>query len=153
MKPFLSFQGSRACFFTDLFTGDPCPLRIPFDRPFDSTQGHEQRRMAQGCGFPHSQVAKRTAPSDSAAFDKPLGHELEAEWLRPRASRGELVAGRQSLKKQFHGLAGQENSRQERNPWPLYGSGYGAKAIINIQYIAELLLKNTLCSIFSLHVS
>jgi hypothetical protein len=50
---------------------------------------------------------------DSAAFDKPLGHEpfgreplgheleaewlrverLEAEWLRPRASRGELVAG------------------------------------------------------------
>jgi hypothetical protein len=92
MKPFLSFQGSRACFFSDLFTGDTCPLRIPFDRPFDFTQGHEQRRMAQGCGFPHTQVAKRTAPSDSAAFDK----------LRPRASRGELVAGRQSLKKRFH---------------------------------------------------
>ena len=32
MKPFLSFQGSRACFFSALFTGDPCPLRIPFDR-------------------------------------------------------------------------------------------------------------------------
>jgi hypothetical protein len=32
MKPFLSFQGSRACFFSDLFTGDSCPLRIPFDR-------------------------------------------------------------------------------------------------------------------------
>ena len=32
MKPFLSFQGSRACFFSNLFTGDPCPLRIPFDR-------------------------------------------------------------------------------------------------------------------------
>jgi hypothetical protein len=32
MKPFLSFQGSRACFFSDLFTGDTCPLRIPFDR-------------------------------------------------------------------------------------------------------------------------
>ena len=31
MKPFLSFQGSRACFFSDLFTGEPCPLRIPFD--------------------------------------------------------------------------------------------------------------------------
>ena len=32
MKPFLSFQGSRACLFSDLFTGDPRPLRIPFDR-------------------------------------------------------------------------------------------------------------------------
>jgi hypothetical protein len=32
MKPFLSFQGSRACFFSDLFTGESCPLRIPFDR-------------------------------------------------------------------------------------------------------------------------
>jgi len=31
MKPFLSFQGSRACFFSNLFTGDPCPLRIPFE--------------------------------------------------------------------------------------------------------------------------
>jgi hypothetical protein len=44
MKSFLSFQGSRACFFSGLFTGNTCPLRIPFDRP--------------------------------------LGHELEAEWLR-----------------------------------------------------------------------
>jgi hypothetical protein len=32
MKPFLSLRGSRAGFFSDLFTGDPCPLRIPFDR-------------------------------------------------------------------------------------------------------------------------
>jgi hypothetical protein len=32
MKPFLSFQGSRACFFSHLFTGESCPLRIPFDR-------------------------------------------------------------------------------------------------------------------------
>ena len=32
MKPFPSFQGSRACFFSDLFTGEFCPLRIPFDR-------------------------------------------------------------------------------------------------------------------------
>jgi hypothetical protein len=32
MKSFLSFQGSRACFFSDLFTGESCPLRIPFDR-------------------------------------------------------------------------------------------------------------------------
>jgi hypothetical protein len=32
MKPFLSFQGSRADFFSGLFTGDTCPLRIPFDR-------------------------------------------------------------------------------------------------------------------------
>jgi hypothetical protein len=48
MKPFLSFQGSRACFFSDLFTGESCPLRIPFDRP--------------------------------------LGHELEAEWLRAAVS-------------------------------------------------------------------
>ena len=30
MKPFLAFQGSRGGFFSDLFTGDPCPLRIPF---------------------------------------------------------------------------------------------------------------------------
>jgi len=37
MKPFLSFQGSRACFFSGLFTGESCPLRIPFDRP----PGHE----------------------------------------------------------------------------------------------------------------
>jgi hypothetical protein len=48
MKPFLSFQGSWACFFTDLFTGDLYPLRIPFDRL--------------------------------------LGHELEAEWLRAAVS-------------------------------------------------------------------
>jgi hypothetical protein len=47
--------------------------------------------MAQGCGFPHTQVAKRTAPSDSAAFDK----------LRPRASRGELVAGRSLSRNDF----------------------------------------------------
>ena len=58
--------------------------------------------MAQGCGFPHTQAAKRTAASDSAAFDK----------LRPRASRGELVAGRQSLKKRFYGLAAQENATE-----------------------------------------
>jgi hypothetical protein len=32
MKPFLSFQGSRACFFSNLFAGESCPLRIPFDR-------------------------------------------------------------------------------------------------------------------------
>ena len=32
MKPFLSFRGSRAGFFSDLFIGDSCPLRIPFDR-------------------------------------------------------------------------------------------------------------------------
>jgi hypothetical protein len=32
MKPFLSFQGSRTSFFSDLFTGESCPLRIPFDR-------------------------------------------------------------------------------------------------------------------------
>ena len=44
-------------------------------------------RQAQGCGFPHTQVAKRTAPSDSA----------------------ELVAGRQSLQKRFHGLTWQES--------------------------------------------
>jgi hypothetical protein len=50
MKPFLSFQGSRACFFTDLFTSrfQEAGLRIPSDRP--------------------------------------LGHELEAEWLRAAVS-------------------------------------------------------------------
>jgi len=32
MKPFLSFQGSRAGFFSDLFTGESCPLRIPLDK-------------------------------------------------------------------------------------------------------------------------
>ena len=56
MKPFLSFQGSRACFFSDLFTSrfKEAGLRIPFDRPL----GHE----------PFGR--------------EPLGHELEAEWLR-----------------------------------------------------------------------
>ena len=57
-----------------------------------------------GLRFPPLINHEKTALSDSAAFDKPLGHEplgheLEAEWLRPRASRGELVAGRQSLQK------------------------------------------------------
>jgi hypothetical protein len=32
MKSFLSFRGSRAGFFSDVFTGDSCPLCIPFDR-------------------------------------------------------------------------------------------------------------------------
>jgi hypothetical protein len=34
MKPFPSFQGSRACFFSDLFTSryGEAGLRIPFDR-------------------------------------------------------------------------------------------------------------------------
>jgi len=34
MKPFLSFQGSRACFFSDLFTSrfKEAGLRIPLDR-------------------------------------------------------------------------------------------------------------------------
>jgi hypothetical protein len=58
MKPFLSFQGSRACFFSDLFTGDSYPLRIPFDRPL----GHEP-------------------------FGRELRVEsLEAEWLRAAVS-------------------------------------------------------------------
>jgi hypothetical protein len=50
MKPFLSFQGSRAGFFSDLFASRfrEAGLRIPFDRP--------------------------------------LGHELEAEWLRAAVS-------------------------------------------------------------------
>jgi hypothetical protein len=41
-------------------------------------------RQAQGCGFPHTQAAKRTAPF------------------------------RQSLKKQFHGLAGQEDLMRKK---------------------------------------
>jgi len=41
--------------------------------------------------FSRSEAPEKTALSDSAAFDK----------LRPRASRGELVAGRQSLQKDF----------------------------------------------------
>jgi hypothetical protein len=87
MKPFLSFQGSRPCFFSGLFTSrfKEAGLRIPFDRPFDFAQGHEQRRMARGSGFPHTQAAKTTAPS------------------------------RQSLKKRFHGLAGQENSTSKKD--------------------------------------
>jgi hypothetical protein len=28
-------------FYDDLSTGEFCPLRIPLDKPFDSTQGHE----------------------------------------------------------------------------------------------------------------
>ena len=31
-RSFRLFQGSRACFFSDLSTGESCPLRIPFDR-------------------------------------------------------------------------------------------------------------------------
>jgi len=67
MKSFLSFRGSRAGFFSDLFTGESCPLRI--------------LRLRRSCGFPHTQVAKRTAPS------------------------------RQSLQKGFHGGNSQENSQ------------------------------------------
>jgi len=74
--------------------------------PLQRSGAPHSLRKPQGCGFPHTQAAKRTAPSDSAAFDK----------LRPRASRGELVAGRRSLKKGFHGLAGQEGSRQKSHP-------------------------------------
>jgi hypothetical protein len=32
MKPFLSLQGSRAGLFSDLFTGESCPLRILLDK-------------------------------------------------------------------------------------------------------------------------
>jgi hypothetical protein len=102
-----------ACFFSNLFASrfKEAGLRIPFDRPL----GHE-----------------------------PFGRELrverlEAEWLRAavspipkprkerrpptrppstssaRASRGELVAGRQSLQKGFHGLAGQENCTSKKD--------------------------------------
>jgi hypothetical protein len=39
--------------------------------------------------------------SDSAAFDKPFGLSSGRK-LRPRASRGELVAGRQSKQKRPH---------------------------------------------------
>ena len=54
--------------------------------------------------FPPLIPHEKTAPSDSAAFDK----------LRPRASRGELVAGRQSLPKSpalFRVRMGQEELR------------------------------------------
>jgi hypothetical protein len=78
MKPFLSFQGSRACppeagwFFQHLVYGGSLP-------PPHSL------RQAQGCGFPHTQAAKRTAPS------------------------------RQSLKKRFHGLAYEENATSKQD--------------------------------------
>jgi hypothetical protein len=54
-------------FYDDLSTGEFCPLRIPLDKPFDSTQGHE--------------------PFDPESFDPELMTEglmvegLEAEWL------------------------------------------------------------------------
>jgi len=52
------------------------------------------RSEARGLVFSATRVRGILAPSDSAAFDRPfdftLGNELEAEWLRPRASRGEL---------------------------------------------------------------
>jgi hypothetical protein len=67
MKTFLSFRGSRAGFFSDLFTGESCPLRI--------------LRLRRSCGFPHTQVAKRTPPS------------------------------RRSLQKGFHGSKSHENSQ------------------------------------------
>jgi hypothetical protein len=82
---------------------------------------HCNRRMSSNPfsrSKPHGLVV--SAPSDSAAFDK----------LRPRASRGELVAGRWSLQKRFHGLTAQHNSTQKRHP---YSSGHhscGVKAII-----------------------
>jgi len=41
MAAFLSFRGSRAGLFYNLSAGESCPLRIPFARPFDFTQGHE----------------------------------------------------------------------------------------------------------------
>ena len=62
--------------------------------PLQRSGASHSLRQAQGCGFPHTQAAKRTAPSDSA----------------------ELVAGRQSLKKRFHGRAGQENLMKKRSP-------------------------------------
>jgi len=90
MKSFLSFRGSRAGLFSDLSMGEFCPRPIPFDRPFDFTQGHEQRRMAQGCGFPHRQVAKRTAPSHQSIQKRLYGpdHQQRAfsvsNWYRSK---------------------------------------------------------------------
>ena len=60
MKPFLLFQDSRTCFFSNLFTSrfKEAGLRIPFDRPL----GHEP-------------------------FGRELRVErLEAEWLRAAVS-------------------------------------------------------------------
>ncbi|UCH07666.1 MAG: hypothetical protein JSV55_01320, partial [Deltaproteobacteria bacterium] len=61
----------------------------------------------QGCGFPHTQVAKRTAPS------------------------------RQSLKKRFHGLATQENARSKMASLSLRTAQLGVKAIIDSIIVIE----------------
>ena len=58
MKHFLSLQGSRAGFFSDLFTGESCPLRIPFDRPLGREPFGRELRVER----------------------------LEAEWLRAAVS-------------------------------------------------------------------
>ena len=121
MRPFLLFRGSRLGLFYDVSVGESCPPRLSGSQWRAGLPPPHSLRQAQGCGFPHTQVVKRTAASDSAAFDKPFGLSLSAmslsamsskpngsrpngsgRKLRPRASRGELVAGRQSQQKRPH---------------------------------------------------
>jgi len=116
MKPFLSFQGSRAGFFSDLFTGESCPLRIPFDRPFDLTP--------RWCSGPEP-VERLRAMS-------------KAEWLRAAVSpipkpRKEQRPPASLSRNGFMVLPVRGISRQKRHPFPLYGSNYGAKAIIDFE--------------------
>jgi hypothetical protein len=59
---FFRSEAPGLVFSDNLSTGEFCPLRIPFDKPFDFTQGHE-------------------------SFDPELTTEgLEAEWLRAAVS-------------------------------------------------------------------
>jgi hypothetical protein len=121
MKPFLSFQGSRAGFFSDLFTSrfQEAGLRIPSDRP--------------------------------------LGHELEAEWLRaavspiPKSRKEQRPPASLSrngfmvslVRRMPQGVAlpasGEISEHKsmgffgvKRYPYPLHQNAYGTEAIIDL---------------------
>jgi hypothetical protein len=115
MKPFLSFQGSRACFFSDLFTGESCPLRIPLDKPL----GHEP-------------------------FDRELRVErLEAEWLGAAVSpipksRKERLPPASLSRNSFMVLPVRGIPRQKkRRPYPSGEPVYGVKAIIDEEIVGR----------------
>jgi hypothetical protein len=108
MKPFLSFQGSRACFFSALFTGDSCPLRIPFDR-----------LRAAVSPIPKSRKELRPPASLSR-------NNFMALLVRRMLSGAALLALGEICEYNSMGLFGVK----KRHPYPSAQRRYGAKALI-----------------------
>jgi len=69
VKSFPSFRGSRAGLFSDLSTGEFCPLRIPFDRLRAAASPIDKSRKARRPPTSHYRKDFTALPVNGHDFD------------------------------------------------------------------------------------